>query len=127
MNPILGETYNMIWEDGSEIFLEQTSHHPPISHYIMYGPNKNYKYYGYSHFSSSAGFNSLKVVNKGKRTIEFMDKTKISLDFTDDSYSNSFWGTLRHEITGTTTYRDETNGYKCIIQSGSVKKKYYNA
>jgi len=61
LNPILGETYEMFYDDGSKIFLEQTSHHPPISHYIMYGPEENYKYYGFSQFSSSAGLNSLKV------------------------------------------------------------------
>ncbi len=113
----------MIWEDGSQIFLEQTSHHPPISHYIMYGPNENYKYYGYSHFSSSAGLNSLKVVNKGKRVIEFKDKTRITFDFVNDHYSNSFWGTLRHENLGEINFTDEKNGLKCLIKFGSVKKK----
>lgn len=61
LNPILGETYEMAYEDGSKVYLEQTSHHPPVSHYIMYGPNDAYKFYGYSNFTSSAGLNSLKV------------------------------------------------------------------
>ncbi len=52
----------MMFEDGSIIYFEQTSHHPPISHYIMYGPNKLYKFYGFSSFGSSAGLNSLKVI-----------------------------------------------------------------
>ena len=51
----------MFYEDGSKIYLEQSSHHPPISHYYMLGPNNNYKFYGYSDFSSSAGLNSIKV------------------------------------------------------------------
>lgn len=62
LNPILGETYEMYYNDGSKIFLEQTSHHPPITNYIMYGPNNNYKFYGYSNFTSSAGLNSVKVI-----------------------------------------------------------------
>ncbi len=62
LNPILGETHEMKYEDGSTIYLEQTSHHPPISHYIMYGPNNNYTFSGFSLFSSSAGLNSLKVI-----------------------------------------------------------------
>ena len=61
LNPILGETFEMFYEDGSKIYLDQTSHHPPVSHYIMFGPNKSYKMYGYSNFTSSAGMNSLKV------------------------------------------------------------------
>ena len=89
----------------------------------MYGPNGNYKYHGYSNFSSHAGFNSLKVVNKGKRTVEFKDKTKITFDFCDETYSNSFWGTLRHESLGDIKYVDEVNGYKCHIKFGNIKKK----
>jgi hypothetical protein len=61
LNPILGETHIMKYEDGSVIYLEQSFHHPPVSHYLMHGPNKNYIFSGYSNFSSSAGLNSLKV------------------------------------------------------------------
>ena len=32
LNPILGETYQAIMEDGTEICLEQVAHHPPISY-----------------------------------------------------------------------------------------------
>jgi hypothetical protein len=32
LNPILGETYQAIMEDGTEIMLEQVAHHPPISY-----------------------------------------------------------------------------------------------
>lgn len=63
LNPILGETHIMKYEDGSVIYLEQTCHHPPVSNYIMYGPNKNFTFSGFSNFSSSAGLNSLKVKN----------------------------------------------------------------
>jgi hypothetical protein len=62
LNPILGETYEMLYEDGSKIYLEQTSHHPPISHFWMIGPNNFYKFHGFSNFTSSAGLNSLKVL-----------------------------------------------------------------
>jgi hypothetical protein len=62
LNPILGETFEMGYEDGSKIYLEQTFHHPPITHFIMYGPNNSFKFYGYSNFTSSAGLNSLKVI-----------------------------------------------------------------
>lgn len=61
LNPILGETFQMMYEDGSKIFLEQTSHHPPVSHFLMIGPYDSYKLHGFSNFTSSAGLNSLKV------------------------------------------------------------------
>jgi hypothetical protein len=62
LNPILGETFEMGYEDGSKIYLEQSSHHPPITHYLMHGPNGLFKFYGFSNFTSSAGLNSLKVI-----------------------------------------------------------------
>ncbi len=123
MNPILGETYEMVWEDGSKLYLEQTSHHPPVSNYIMYGPNKNYKYHGFSNFASSAGINSLKVTNKGKRKVEFSDGTTIAYGFCNEVYSNTFWGSLRHESLGDILYKDLTNGFECGIKFSSVKKK----
>jgi len=113
----------MFYEDGSKIFLEQTSHHPPISHYLMIGPNKNYKFSGFSNFGSSAGLNSLKLTNKGKRFIEFNDGTKIATNFCYESYSNTFFGTFRHESLGETKFSDLTNGFECVIKYNSVKKK----
>jgi hypothetical protein len=38
LNPILGETSCYHTAKGSAIYLEQTSHHPPITHILMEGP-----------------------------------------------------------------------------------------
>jgi hypothetical protein len=123
LNPILGETYEMLYEDGSKIFLEQSSHHPPISHYIMYGPKDSFKFSGFSHFTSSAGLNSLKLYNKGKRVIELNDGTKIHTTFCNEVYSNTFFGTVRHESVGEISFKDVSNGFECVIKFDSVKKK----
>ncbi len=89
----------------------------------MYGPNNTYKYHGFSNFSSSAGLNSLTVINKGRRFVEFPDGTIIKYDFCDENFSNTFWGTVRHESVGDIKFTDMTNGYECLIKFGSVKKK----
>ena len=123
MNPVLGETFEMLWEDGSRVFLEQTSHHPPVSHYILIGPEKSYTCSGYSNFSSSAGMNSLKIHNKGIRRVEFYDGTIIEYDIPQEIFSNSFWGTLRQETVGNIHYKDLKNGYECVVSLGSLKKK----
>lgn len=34
-NPIIGETYEGLWPDGSRIFVEHISHHPPISCFLV--------------------------------------------------------------------------------------------
>jgi hypothetical protein len=81
LNPVLGETYEAIFLDGTKVYLEQTSHHPPISHYELYGPNNEWYYCGYSNYASSAGLNSCSVTNKGKRSLRFKDGTFIKYDF----------------------------------------------
>jgi len=123
MNPVLGETYEMLWEDGSKIYLEQSFHHPPVSHFYMIGPNKNYKYHGFGNFSAGAGFNSVKVYNKGKRTVEFADGGKIHFNFGNDIYNNSFFGTIRQETIGELVFKDATHGFELVIKIDNVKKK----
>ena len=39
LNPILGETLVQQSEQGTRIYCEQTSHHPPISHFLIEGPS----------------------------------------------------------------------------------------
>lgn len=45
-NPILGETWQAAEPDGSQIFLEQISHHPPISAFQLLGPRGLYTFCG---------------------------------------------------------------------------------
>ena len=50
-NPMLGETYQAFWEDGSQIYLEHTCHNPPVSHFYvkdsswLYGYKNKYFFY----------------------------------------------------------------------------------
>lgn len=85
MNPVLGETFECVFQDGAKVYLEQTSHHPPVSHYEMYGPNNSYYFAGYSKFGSSAGLNSLTVSNKGRKMIRFPDGVQFNFSFFDVS------------------------------------------
>jgi hypothetical protein len=48
LNPVLGETFQAKCVDGSKIYVEQTSHHPPVSHYYVEGPNSRYIFSGWS-------------------------------------------------------------------------------
>ena len=123
LNPILGETYEMIWEDGSHEYVEQTSHHPPCSNFIIFGPNNNYIYCGYLNYTSNAWFNSFKLNNTGKRYIKFKDGTHVDFNYSLDNYSNTFWGCFRHEIVGEMEFNDITNGINCKFNLGNDKDK----
>lgn len=51
-NPILGETFQAEFEDGTLAFLEQTSHHPPITNWQLFGKDKKYHFFGYSRWEA---------------------------------------------------------------------------
>jgi hypothetical protein len=67
LNPILGETLQAKLTDGTEIYAEQISHHPPISCYLIIGPNESYRFSGYYDIEVSPSLNSLTIKNLGKR------------------------------------------------------------
>jgi hypothetical protein len=123
LNPVLGETYEMIWEDGSHEYVEQTCHHPPTSNFYILGPKKNWIYCGYFSFSSSAFINSVKLRNNGKRYIKFKDGTYINFNYSIDEYSNTFVGNFIHESLGEMFFRDETHGLQTKFKLGNYKEK----
>ena len=119
LNPIWGETYEMIWEDGSHEYVEQTSHHPPRSHFLIIGNEKKWRYYGYFDYTSNGWFNSFKLTNSGTRFAEFSNtKSKIQFNYPVDNFGNTFWGTMRQESIGELTFKDLTNGYQAVIKMG---------
>ena len=76
----MGETYSGEFEDGTKYYAEQTCHHPPISHFMFYGPSDLYKYTGYGIFAAHPSFNSITVNVTGDRKITFQDGMSVTLD-----------------------------------------------
>lgn len=73
LNPILGETLQAYCPTNKTYYLaEQTSHHPPVSHYCMY--NERFEISGYGELIAGlAGLNTLKGERKGKVVIKIKD------------------------------------------------------
>lgn len=74
-NPYLGETYQAVFEDGSQVYLEHTSHTPCVSNYLLRDVNMDYQMSGYFDLTTEAAIkmvlnNHLIVHNKGKATID---------------------------------------------------------
>ena len=78
-NPILGETYQGAFQDGTEIFIEHSSHHPPIAHFMVTGLNGLYTYKGYYEFTGALEHcgNSVRGRQKGPNILTFVDGTSI--------------------------------------------------
>jgi hypothetical protein len=82
-NPILGETYEGQFGDGTQIFCEQTSHHPPVTAWQMFGADGLYNFHGYHEYIAVAGGNSAGGYTKGLQTIELgqgANRTVITAD-----------------------------------------------
>jgi len=56
----LGETFQAAFEDGSQVFTEQSSHHPPVTNWQIFGPDGLYHFYGYGEWTASFRGNSVK-------------------------------------------------------------------
>jgi hypothetical protein len=120
LNPILGETQHAELEDGTQMFAEQISHHPPVSAFFIEG--SGYKIHGYFNYTAKAGLNSVTVTNVGRRVFEFYDGYKVTLTCPEELFSGTFMGTMRHESLGTIEATD-TQGNWCTINIGKEKNK----
>ena len=73
-NPILGETLQLVGSNGEMFYAEQTSHHPPVTKFVIDGPNNAYQFYGsYESRIKLSGIDSIKGVRVGKIVFTFPD------------------------------------------------------
>jgi hypothetical protein len=49
-NPLIGETLQTYFKDGTRYYAEHTSHHPPIANVLIEDPDDLYKFWGYYEF-----------------------------------------------------------------------------
>lgn len=120
LNPVLGETQHGELEDGTQLYSEQTSHHPPISSFFIEG--NGYKVHGYFNYTAKAGLNSVTVTNVGRRKYEFFDGYKAEVTCPEELFSGTFFGTMRHESLGTMQASD-SEGHTCLINIGKIRGK----
>jgi len=109
LNPVIGETLQASFADGTQVYCEQISHHPPISYFLAVGPEGGYRYYGCYNFSAHAGLNSMELVNKGHKVYEFATGDRVDCTFNKEIYSGVFMGSLRSEATESIVFHDKKN------------------
>mmetsp|Transcript_29439 Transcript_29439/g.70761 ORF Transcript_29439/g.70761 Transcript_29439/m.70761 type:complete len:453 (-) Transcript_29439:516-1874(-) len=120
-NPTLGETLQASFPDGTKLYLEQTSHHPPVTSWLLIGPNASFRYYGWSTYTASFGYNKLYVKQSGARICEFPDGTKITAGFSMDRYNNVYWGDVIQEVLGEYIFKDQKNNLACSLYLNQTK------
>mmetsp|Transcript_89282 Transcript_89282/g.133859 ORF Transcript_89282/g.133859 Transcript_89282/m.133859 type:complete len:435 (-) Transcript_89282:168-1472(-) len=123
LNPILGETLQVDYGDGSKLYMEQTCHHPPVSAFYLVAGSKDYTVSGHQTFNVNFGYNKMFITNKGVRVVTFKDGGSISLDFAPDRWLNVFWGEMVHESVGPQLFWDEKNKIRCRLNYGAEGRK----
>jgi hypothetical protein len=120
-NPYLGETFEAEYSDGSKMYMEHTSHHPPISNFYIdtsYGA----KVYGRFEQVADMGANSMDIIYRGPLNIRFSDGTIATLFYPLAHTSGVVWGsrTVRFDKKG--CYIDTTNKIKGYFEMGEIIK-----
>ncbi|KAL4458310.1 hypothetical protein ABPG75_013175 [Micractinium tetrahymenae] len=122
-NPVLGETWQAGLSDGSRIFLEQISHHPPISAFQLAGPDGLYTFTGLSQPSVSYGTNAVKTTAKGYRVLDFADGGRIEMHFPTYYLRGLLYTSApRGELTGTAEFTDAQNGLSVEVRFGRLEE-----
>jgi len=115
-NPILGETFQGIFSDGSEVCLEQISHHPPISAWLIEGPGDSFRLSGRGESKAKFSTNSMTVGMTGINELSFDDGTLIKWRFPVMRISGVIMGTRVVEHIGRWIFQDFTNDLICSIE-----------
>lgn len=117
-NPLLGETIQADIGDA-KIYGEHTSHHPPISNYLLEGAE--YRQYGYVEFVGSMGANHLRAGQKGPHYVEFKDGQRIRFSIMDYKLGGTIRGDRTVEPCGNFVFEDLTNNVRAVVIMGTYK------
>jgi len=121
-NPILGETLQGQFADGTQIYCEHTSHHPPITNFHMQPDDESYEYWGFYEFTGSMGANSLRSGLRGPNNIKFADGQHIRFKSVDFKLGGTVMGERTIEAAGHIVFEDLTNNRKAVIMFSTYKK-----
>jgi hypothetical protein len=119
-NPLLGETFQATFVDGTTLECEHTSHHPPISNF--YVKNKHYTVYGAFTINGDIHANSIEAYNEGWATVEFADGAKFKFTLPCLYIWGLVMGSRGLQITGAICVVDEVNHLKGVVKYSADTK-----
>ncbi|PFH32105.1 phosphatidylinositol transfer protein [Besnoitia besnoiti] len=123
-NPLLGESYQGGWRDGSKVFLEQTACDPPTTSFIVRGPKRLFSFWGCYAFKAQLKGNYGVLTQEGETVVVFPEtKTEIRYCQPAAKVSGLLWGHRVFEWGGKMEFRDEENRLACRVQFGVSGEK----
>lgn len=121
-NPILGETWQAQLSDGTVVFMEQMSHHPPVTAFHMIGAGNKYEFHGISQPEVSFKTNAIKTAAKGYRRLTFADGGCIDIEYPVYMMRGIVYTAMpRGECVGNAKFTDHSNRLSCVMEFGKVE------
>lgn len=122
-NPVLGETYVTKWESGATLYGEQTSHHPPISNFEIFGKDNAWKCVAQCNFSIDSGLTEVDVYQKGIFKLEFADGDVYEWEFPDVCVRNLVYGDRIVRVAGKFLIKNPNSNHELICHLAPSKDK----
>ena len=131
-NPILGETFQAIKEDGCKLYMEQTEHHPPTFNFNLIGPNNHFEYNGFGYIDAHLyTINMIKGERIGKTLLKFDDGSLFTFSTLKTRINGIIMGDRIYNYFGDLIIKDYKNKVECIltltdeVQQGMLSKMFY--
>jgi hypothetical protein len=127
-NPMLGETFQVYWEDGTKMYLEHTCHIPPVSHFYLSGAKKEYTVSGHLEMAmegmiKSVLTNSMRLIPRGHTTIKLTSTGQIiHYQFPKITLGGVVFGERYIVFSGHMRFEDRENGLKAVIRMNHSKR-----
>lgn len=129
-NPLLGETLEGKYSDGTKIYMEHTSHHPPVSNFLLEGPSSaGYKFYGNNEFVGNikSSGNILTIEFRGQNIVEFPDGEVIKFYNHINKVRGLMWGDKLLSMEGCLTVINESAGLKATLIMDPKQREVYDS
>lgn len=119
-NPLLGETLEAYWPDGTQAYCEHTSHHPPVTNFLVL--SDFYKLYGHYELTGRFKGNSLLGGFIGPATLKFNDGQTVTYSYASFRAGGIVLGTRTLNWEGEMVFTDAANDFEARLKFGPEKK-----
>ena len=129
LNPMLGETYQCEWPDGTKMYFEHTCHTPPVSHFYLKSGNNLFTVSGYLDMGMGGILktmitNTMQIIPKGKITVVLKPtKQTISFQFPKITMGGALWGERYIYFSDHMKFEDRENNLKAVVAFANARKE----
>lgn len=110
--------------DGTKFYGEQTSHHPPVTNFLLDGPDNLYRFSGFFEYKAwLSGLSSIAGSRIGKQIISFKDGGLISIQDPSIEISGLTYGDRIHNVQGVLVITDHINKLEASVTYNPQREK----